>query len=266
MPIEEAERAFETELEVYRTEVEVGLQYLYVHIGLHAVLGRDPEALRRVNETPLLWKTIDGALHGSAFIALGRIFDQESEHNVDRLLRLARHNLGLFSKDRLAARKRRHSDTADIWLAEYLETVHEATVEDFREAKRQVSAHRRIFDNIYRPIRNLIFAHKALIDASEIKALYDKTRIDELAGLFAFLHRVYDVLFQLYHNGEPPEWTYTVVDAAELLVADLPEEQPRSLPVRIVLETRDLIRSLMPDEPNHDDRALAAEAPVSSSR
>jgi hypothetical protein len=108
-PIEEAERAFEAELEVFRTEVEAGLQFLYAYLGLHATLANDPSALRRVNRTPLLWKTIDGALHGSAFIALGRVFDQTSDHNVDRLLGLAQRDLIIFSKERLGERKKKRA-------------------------------------------------------------------------------------------------------------------------------------------------------------
>lgn len=265
MTIEEAERVFEAELEVFRTEVEAVLQFLYAYLGLHVILGADPDALRRVNASPLLWKTIDGALHGSAFIALGRIFDQDSEHNLDRLLGLAQRHLGIFAKDRLGERKRRGSDNADTWLPAYLETAHVATVDDLREAKRQVSDRRQVFERIYRPIRNKIFAHKALVDASEVNALYEQTNIDELAGIVTFLHQLHQVLWQLFFNGNAPDWTYTVVDVAELIGANASERQRRSLQARILLETRDVLRSLTPERTIHADRTLAAEAPVSPS-
>lgn len=248
MSIEEAERAFEAELEVYRTEVEAGLQFLYAYLGLHAVLANDPSTLRSVNKTPLLWKTIDGALHGSAFIALGRIFDQASEHNVDRLLGLARRRLDIFSRERLGERKKRGSDNADAWLPAYLTSVYEPTPDDFREAKRRIDAHREIFNCIYRPIRNQIFAHKALVDASEVQALYEKTNINELAGILTFLHRLHEVLWQLFFNGNAPDWTYAIADVSALIKSDTPRREARSLPTRMLLETRDAIRSLAPGE------------------
>jgi len=248
--IEEAERAFEAELEVYRTEVEAGLQFLYAYLGLHATLANDPSTLRGVNRTPLLWKTIDGALHGSAFIALGRVFDQTSEHNVDRLIGLAQRHLNIFSKERLAERKKRGSDNADTWLPTYLATVHEPIPEDFREAKRRVNAHREIFDRIYRPIRNQIFAHKALIDASEVQALYEKTNINELAGILTFLQNLHEVLWQLFFNGNAPDWTYAVADVSALIKSNMTRQEAKSLQARMLLEARDAICSLTPREPH----------------
>ena len=42
--------------------------------------------------------TILGGLQTAAFIALGRVFDRQSAHSVDRLLNLASKNPHIFSK------------------------------------------------------------------------------------------------------------------------------------------------------------------------
>src|SRR6476660_2858384 len=85
----DAETQFTRELEVFRTEADSALQFLYTFSAINAVLTKDKQALRAVNRTPLFWKTNLGALQTGFFIVLGRIFDQNSRHNIDTVLRLA---------------------------------------------------------------------------------------------------------------------------------------------------------------------------------
>lgn len=87
-----AEEAFRRELEVFRREQEAGAQFLYAYFALHAVPYDNPAVLEWLNTAPLFWNTCAGALQMSAFIVLGRIFDQNSPHNVDTLLRMAERN------------------------------------------------------------------------------------------------------------------------------------------------------------------------------
>ena len=60
-----------------------------------------------MNTTPLFWLTTQYALLLSALVALGRIFDQKSAHNIDRLIAAASKNPSIFS--RVALAKRRHN-------------------------------------------------------------------------------------------------------------------------------------------------------------
>ena len=78
--------AFERELEILRTEAEAAAQFLYAYLSVHETAGRHPSVVRLINTAPLFWNTNLGALQTSAFIALGRIFDQDSPHNIDRVL------------------------------------------------------------------------------------------------------------------------------------------------------------------------------------
>lgn len=117
------EDIFANELEVFRTEAESGIQFFYSYLAVHAVAGEHKEVHRLLNRAPLFWNTALGALQTSTFIALGRVFDQQSKHNVDRLLKIAQSNMAIFSKEALAGRKRRGSANADEWLDEYLRDV-----------------------------------------------------------------------------------------------------------------------------------------------
>ena len=83
---------FERELEVFRTEAETGIQFFYAYLTVHAVAAKNEAVYRLLNKAPLFWNTSLGALQTAAFIALGRVFDQNSTHNLDRLLRVAQDN------------------------------------------------------------------------------------------------------------------------------------------------------------------------------
>lgn len=65
---------------------------------------------------------------------------------ITRLLSVAHANLGIFSKDALAARKRKSSSNAEEWLPEYLQTAYEPSSEDFRRLKRHVAERRKIYE------------------------------------------------------------------------------------------------------------------------
>src|SRR3989304_1813297 len=125
-------RVFIKELEIFRREAQEGAQFLYAYLAIKAILARDKRALHVVNKTPLFWKTILGALQTAYFIVLGRVFDQKSNHNIDRLLKIAQSNIGIFSKAALAERKRERSSNANEWLGDYLRNVYEPTNASFR--------------------------------------------------------------------------------------------------------------------------------------
>ena len=50
------------------------------------------------NTAPLFWNTVLGGLQAAAFVAMGRVFDQKSTHNVDRLLKLAQDTTRRYSQ------------------------------------------------------------------------------------------------------------------------------------------------------------------------
>jgi hypothetical protein len=83
------ETIFGQELEVFRKEKETAQQYFFAYLAIRDLAAREEAILHFMNDTPLFWITAHHALLLGAFVALGRVFDQNSHHNVDRLLKVA---------------------------------------------------------------------------------------------------------------------------------------------------------------------------------
>src|SRR5439155_6344159 len=118
-----------------RTEAESASQFLFGYFAVHAVAYDHRSVHRLLNMAPLFWNTALGALQTSAHIALGRIFDQNSEHNVDGVLHIAQRNPEIFSKQALAKRKQALSANAAEWIDDYLKTAYVPSPEDFRRLR-----------------------------------------------------------------------------------------------------------------------------------
>ena len=69
------EKAFDDELDVFRREVESGMQFFYAWLGINGI-AKDKAIESALNESSLFWLTILGALQQSTFITLGRLFEQ----------------------------------------------------------------------------------------------------------------------------------------------------------------------------------------------
>ena len=193
---------FARELEIFRTEAEQCAQFLFAFLAVHDVAYRRTAVQELLNRAPLFWNTCLGALQTSAFIALGRVFDSDSLHNVNQLLRLAQDNrTQLFSKAALARRKQAASSNAHEWLGEYLRYVGEPSADDFRRIRKWVARWRRIYEANYRDVRHQFFAHKQAAEQSEVTALFSKGTNRELQRLITFLGSLYQALWELFFNG-----------------------------------------------------------------
>jgi hypothetical protein len=204
MRIMTPDQLFVRELEIFRKEEESGAQFFYAELALHAVAYENKQVHALLNTAPLFWNTCAGALQTAAFMALGRVFDQQSNHNVDTLLRIAQQNLAIFSKDSLAQRKQATSAERPEWLDEYLRSVYVPTADDFRRLRLHIKRRRRIYESNYRDLRHKFFAHKEVADEADTAVLFGKGTIGELQRLFAFLGALHEALWQLYFNGQKP--------------------------------------------------------------
>jgi hypothetical protein len=132
----DAEREFEAELEVFRTEVEQAKQLFYAYLGIDAEARDNQNVLRMFNETgdtAMLWNTIQYALQQSAIVALGRIFDSDSRaHGISRLVKMADQNRAIFTRTALQARKPTASTT-------FLAGIQEPTTDEFGHCARKSS-------------------------------------------------------------------------------------------------------------------------------
>jgi hypothetical protein len=250
------ENAFSHELEVFKTEAESAIQFFYAYLTIHAALADNEKALQIVNEAPLFWLTIAAALQASSHIALGRVFDQNSNHNVDRLLKVAQDNKDIFSKGALEARKRMGSANADEWIDDYMKGVYVPTASDFRRLRKHVSKYRRVYKNGCRDIRHKFYAHKALSTPDDVQKLFAKTNIPEMQKLVIFLGRLYDCLWELFHNGRKPVLRPMKWSVKAMRKAGIPKWQSRLVQEQMVHETERFFRilSCLPNQEVHGTR------------
>lgn len=241
------EQSFTRELEIFRKEVEEGAQHLYGYLSFYSIISENRKILNAINRTPLFWITTMGALQTSFFIVLGRIFDQNSKHNIDRLLKVAQDNISIFSKAALANRKRKGSDNADEWLDDYLKTVHEPTIKDFRALRKRVKEYRKIYETNYRDIRHKIYAHKEVSDSEEVQRLFSKTNNRELQLMFVFVNALYEALWELFNNGRKPVLRPMRYSVKSIRRDRKPEWQSKSVQERMVGEVEDLLTVLAHD-------------------
>jgi hypothetical protein len=199
--IEKPEQRFEDELEVFRKEADEAVQHLYAYLTMHAVAAEDRSVRQLYNTFPLFWLTTLRGLQTALFMVLGRIFSQDSEHNIDGLLRLAEADREIFSRESLAIRK---SSIAGLDVQAYVSDAHIPTSEDFRGFRREVKEWRRIYESNYREVRNQIFAHAEVSQPEEVHDLFAKTNIQELELLVTDLVALHTRLQGWLQNGTPP--------------------------------------------------------------
>jgi hypothetical protein len=198
-------KQFERELEIYRSEITEGTLYFYTYLSIHAVAADHRTVHKLLNESPTFWNAILRSLQTSTFITLGRIFDPDPKtHNVDRLLRTAQKKTQIFTKEAFSERRQGTSTDPPEWLTEYLQTLYEPNANDFRRLRSHVSKWRKIYESNYRDLRRKLFAHKEVVEQSEVDTLFAQTKIRELQLLFAFLGSLHEALWQLLNNGRKP--------------------------------------------------------------
>lgn len=195
------EANFKRELDVFRTEVWEAAQYLYAYLAIHATVASDKSVHCLLNTAPLFWNTNLRALQGMIFITLGRVFDQSSQHNIDRMLKVAQDDLAIFSKEALARRKQGVDAEPPSYIAEFLDVVYEPTSSDFKQLRKCVGEYRKTYNKKYRGLRHKVFAHKELSDPDDISNLFSEIQISELRGFIIFLMSLHEGLWQLYMNG-----------------------------------------------------------------
>jgi hypothetical protein len=241
--------AFERELEILRTEAEAAAQFLYAYLSVHETAGRHRSVVRLLNSAALFWNTNLGALQTSAFIALGRIFDQDSPHNIDRVLGIAQKHREIFSLEALATRKQGKSATRPDWLDDFLAKSYVPSPSDFRRLRKEVSKHRKIYADKYRDIRHKVFAHKQVVGSAEVGALFAKTNTRELQLLVTFTWSLYDALWQLYFNGNKPLLRQRRYSVKAMRNRPTPKGRIQTVQERITHEAARFLRAASKERP-----------------
>jgi len=235
------ERLFEEELDIFGREVDAALQCLYANLAAHGA-ARNSQVRDLLNTAPLFWNTILGALQTSAFVALGRIFDQQSVHNIDRLIGIAQNNQAIFSKQALARRKQGSSPQPPTWLPQYLKDAYVPRPADFRRLRSYIRRFRRAYEARYRPIRHQVYAHKQAAPGAQTEALFATTTIRELQQILTSLMRIHDALWQLFVNGNRPVLRPVRYSVKRMQHMPAPEWQSQGVHERITTEATRFLR------------------------
>ncbi len=198
---------FEHELRMFGNEEESAQQYFFGFLSLQLIPSKNPDVLRQMRETSTFWIATRYALLMSAFVVLGRIFDQDQKslHNINKLLTSASNEIATLSKTGLLQRRIMQGMDPQQ-AAAYVADKYDLTVEDVRDMRKAVGKWRSVYEARYREIRHKIFAHKGLNRADADK-LMAKTNINEVKELLGFLHSLYMSLWQLHINGIAPNLT-----------------------------------------------------------
>ena len=204
--VADAECNFSRELEVFRNEVEAGTRFFFAYLTIHATARKRKEVFTLLNKTPLFWNTCTYALQTASYITLGRVFDHQSPHNIDRVLQQGQSNLQIFSKAALGQRRQPSEPTRPDWLDEFISKAYVPTIDDFRRLRRHVRKWRRIYEANYKNIRDKWFAHKEVAGGVELTNLWGQSQGTnrELQRMFVFLNSLHEALEQLFVNGRKP--------------------------------------------------------------
>lgn len=161
-------------------------------------------------------------LQGSAFVALGRMFDEDrSTHNIDGLLRYSEAMNGIFSRKALEARKVA-SGLSQAAAQAYVADAWELRPSGLADLRKEFEAKREFFKDKVGPIRHRVFAHAARITREERDALFTGLFMRPLEELVVYTVRLHRAMFQLYHNGRQPQLDQAPSNIVEVMKA-LPE-------------------------------------------
>jgi hypothetical protein len=194
------------EIQLVSTEIEDAIAIFHTYEEINRLALSDTEVLRVLDQDALFWKVKMYALETSLFIILGRIFDADPDvHSIHKVLAAALRHVQFFSKEALAARKM-GAGTKPDWLDGYMATAWApADTSDLRHSKRGLAIRNRQFEDVYRPIRHSIFAHRLMSNDQAAFELFGNTSRAEVSAILDFLHDLIDIIIDLYSNGIKPE-------------------------------------------------------------
>ena len=146
---------------------------------------------------------ITHSLQSSFFITLGRLFDVDGDSfSVHAFLKCCIENIDQFGKEALRERKLRESSEKNpAWLDEYINNAYVPTENDFQRIRGETSKYQRQYEDIYRPIRNKVLAHREKATLENVAELFEKTNIGQIEGFVFHLVQVQGIVFQLLNNG-----------------------------------------------------------------
>ena len=185
------------------------------------------EIYNAINKNALSWNIIAHSLQCTFFITLGRLFDLDGEaFSIHAFLRACIDNIDQFSKEALRIRKIKDLNGKEpYWLNKYIEDAYAPAEKDLQILRGETSKKQKEYEDVYKPIRNQIIAHKDKQAIESVDELFGKTRIGQVEEILQFLHQIEMIVFELLANGHlsrigdfsSNEEAYVQKDVASLL-------------------------------------------------
>jgi hypothetical protein len=171
----------------------------YNEINAFGAEGDNCQAMQRHAH---FWMIQTYSLQATLFLVLGRIFDKRQDsHSIHKLLTATVAHPEFFSRTAFSARvAARLSGPLPGWVNE----VKEPTAANLKRLDEALIPYAQKYDQVYKPIRSKVFAHRELIDGGRLADLFAKTQIKEIEEILRFLYDLKGVLHELFQNGTEP--------------------------------------------------------------
>jgi hypothetical protein len=174
---------------------------LYAYLSIHAVAGQSRLLKDHINENALFWNTALYALQSALILALGRVFETNTPHNVSTFMRAMDANRAAFSRAGLKSRKSPIFGDDLVGLNNYVKEARLPRPSDFRRVAKFVKLHRNAYLTNYKDLRDNVFAHTLTTDQLQITAMFSKTNIRQLQRMTTYLNHLHDAFWEAFHNG-----------------------------------------------------------------
>ena len=214
---------------IFRDEVTAAAWSFFVWKSFNRIVSKDDELYQRINVNALSWNVITHSLQSTFFITIGRLFDIDgAAFSVHAFLRSCIENIGQFSLE--ALRQRKIDDNGGVvpdWLDDYMANSYTPTENDFQRIRGEVSKYQKVYEDIYKPIRHQLIAHKEKESIEKADELFGKTNIGHIEELLDFFHQIENIVFDLLHNGKLNEigfYSFSESERVEKDVNDLLEK------------------------------------------
>ena len=190
-------------LKLFRDEITTACWAFFVWKTINNTAFGDDRVHKALNENALSWNIITHSLQNTFFVTLGRIFDVDGNaFSIHAFLRACIENIDQFSVEALRERKIREANGKTTgWLEDYLSDAYVPCESDFQRLRGETSKRHKQYEEIYRPIRNKVIAHKEQQTIENVDELFGKTSIDQIEEILNFLFQVQSIVFELLFNG-----------------------------------------------------------------
>jgi len=198
------EAEFETNASALWGQIEDALAIYYAFEQLNDLALGNNDIVDIVQADALFWNLHKYALQTALFIILGRIFDISGDaYSIHRLIRDTQANFALFSHAALRVRKQRLNLAAQI-LDEYFVGLWTPDPACMRPLRQALTPHVTRYRNVYRPLRDALYAHSLTNDQAAIQGLFAATNRQELMRMLLAVREVVGLIQEMYQNGRAP--------------------------------------------------------------